>query len=205
MLTSRYHIGSIIAIFIALGIGILVGGTLGQQWMHQTEQNLVAMVMEKYDKQVMENQKLQKQVGSLELMSQSITPILDHKKIIWIRPQSLKNDMLPLIMKSAGADFSEQNSTGFKLLSEGGLNHKQFSSADILIISDPSIADPLKQVVQEWKIGDEGMLPIVIDFSSHQEKLNEPQDIVDFVQYLKHIIEEETNAAVSFYHYPGME
>lgn len=205
MLTSKYHIGSIIAIFIALGIGILMGGTLGQQWMHETEQNLVNLLMEKYDNQVMENQKLQKQIGSLALMNESIAPILDHKKIMWVRPKSLKNDMLPLIMKSAGAEWSEQNSSAIELLSDGGIDSKQFLATDILIISDPTIADPVKQFVQEWDLAGEGIMPIVIDFSSQQGKLSEPQEIVDFVQYLKHIIEEETNAAVSYYHYPGME
>jgi uncharacterized membrane protein YciS (DUF1049 family) len=57
MLSGKYHMGSLIAIFFALGIGILIGGSLGQKWMFQTEQHTLRILMDKYEGKLEENQK----------------------------------------------------------------------------------------------------------------------------------------------------
>ncbi|MEB3103508.1 copper transporter [Ferviditalea candida] len=216
MLTSKYHIASLIAIFIALGIGILLGGTLGQQWMHETEQNLVKILVEKYDRQVSQNQLLQKQIVSLQMMNQS-EPILENKKIVWIRPSSVKNEMLQIIMKSAGADWSEQNAEKLQAYWNAGEADtlQVFWSTetggvpppDIIVISDPKAA----KYAARWYGNDggsaqvSGSVPKVIDMSAYKLELTEPKQIVDFILYLKKIIREESHEAFSYYHYTGVE
>lgn len=207
MLTSKYHIASLIAIFIALGIGILLGGTLGQQWMHETERNLVKILVEKYDRQVSLNQLQQKQIVSLQMMNQSTEPILEHKKIVWIRPSTVKNEMLEVVMKSAGADWTEQNADALEAFWAAETDSGSEPPPDIIVVSDPQAAE----AVANWYGNDNGehsahgSAPKVIDVSANKRQLTEPKQIVDFILYLKKIIREESHETFSYYHYTGVE
>jgi hypothetical protein len=202
LLTTRYHIGSIIAIFVALGIGILIGGTLGQKWMHQTENSIVELLMERYEQQLTFNQLLQKQIGSLQLMNQTVSPIFHHKKIVWIRPQSEKNEVLPLAMKAAGADWVEKNSD--MVFAKSDLDFEN-TLPDIIMISDPEISKRLTVFFDEWRSSGKQFVPKVIDVSSERLDWNKPEDVVNFVLYLKKVIEEESHATIGYYRYPGVE
>jgi hypothetical protein len=107
LLSGKYYMGSLVAIFFALGIGILIGGSLGQKWMFQTEQHTLSILMDKYEGKLEENQKLHKDMNALQLMQQTVAPLLEHKRILWVRPHSLENDMLAQMMISAGVDWVE--------------------------------------------------------------------------------------------------
>lgn len=183
MLTSKYHMSTIIAIFFALGIGILIGGTLGQTWMVQTENRIVDTLMTRYENQISVNQLLQKQLGSLQLMNQTAAPILKNQKVVWIRPNEEHNELLPFVMKSAGVEWIEQ--TSFDSL----------SAPDIILISEPF---KIQQI-------DEQFQSKVIDVHPKSLKFDDPQEAVDFILYLKQITEEDTHAAFGIYRYPGLE
>ncbi len=169
LLSGKYHMGSLIAIFFALGIGILIGGSLGQQWMFQTEQHTLSVLMEKYENQMEENQKLHKDVSSLQLIQQTVVPLIEDKRIVWIRPQSLQNDMLAKMMISAGVDWEEteadswlaDRNTVSSVSGTNGANEVELQEAesdseqtDMIIISDPQQIDVFRRLSSQLKEGD---------------------------------------------------
>lgn len=65
MINLRYHLVSITAIFLALGIGILLGGTIGQSWFSAKHQDFLLSIEEKYDTALKSNNELKQQVKQL--------------------------------------------------------------------------------------------------------------------------------------------
>lgn len=107
MVSGKYHIGSIVAVFFALGVGIVIGGTLGQQWMFQTEQHTVGLLMDKYERQIDENRRLREDEASWLVMQQAIAPVLEDKRVWWVRPEHADNALLPQMMAAAKAQWIE--------------------------------------------------------------------------------------------------
>lgn len=66
MLTTRYHLSTIVAIFFALGIGILLGGSLGQQWLSERQQALVERLEKRYEEVQDRSHQLEKRIGTLQ-------------------------------------------------------------------------------------------------------------------------------------------
>lgn len=48
MISTRYHLFTVISLFLALGIGILIGGSLGQQWLSEKQHVLVDQLERHY-------------------------------------------------------------------------------------------------------------------------------------------------------------
>jgi hypothetical protein len=186
---------TIIAIFFALGIGILIGGTLGQTWVVQTENRIVDMLMARYENQISTNQLLQKQVGSLQLMNnQTSAPILHDHKIMWIRPKDTHNELLPFVMKSAGVDWIELSVDENLKYSDPSFG--SMAIPDIILISEPLL---IQQMAGEFRSK-------LVDVNPKYLEFNEPQEAVDFILYLKEIMEEDDSRAVlGVYRYPGLE
>jgi hypothetical protein len=193
LLTSKYHMSTIIAIFFALGIGILIGGTLGQKWVVQTEDRVVDLLMTRYENQLSLNQLLQKQIGSLQLMSQASAPILQNRKIMWIRPDDLQNELLSFVIRSAGAEWSEQSMAEGITAFDSDLDTS--SAPDIILVSDSGL---LNSIPHE-------MVPKVIQVSPQALRFNSPEEALDFILYLKKISEGETHEVLGIHHYPGLE
>lgn len=181
--------GSIVAIFFALGIGILIGGTLGQQWMFQTEQHTVSLLMDKYEGQLKENHKLQKHLGSLQLMQRTLAPIFENKRILWIKPPLVENEMLAQMMNSAGAVWTETETDSWikRVENSDVMGDKP---PDMIVISDPKAAQLFNTAMQEKELPQPLVTayPQVVDVSAEQLALNEPEQIVDFIIYLKQML-----------------
>ncbi|WP_139489286.1 copper transporter [Brevibacillus dissolubilis] len=65
MIHFRYHLLTIAAIFLALGVGILLGGTAGQSWLAGTQQEFLLSMEQKYDKALKSNSELKQQINQL--------------------------------------------------------------------------------------------------------------------------------------------
>lgn len=65
MVTLRYHIATIIAVFLSLGVGILLGAGTGQQWLYEKEQLLLERLELKYEDAMKSNRMLQQQLQEL--------------------------------------------------------------------------------------------------------------------------------------------
>lgn len=106
MLTTRYHIGSLIAVFLALGIGLVVGGTLGRGWVNEAEERVVGMLSSRYEEQQAENLELRRRLESLRLIGKQVSP-LQGRDIVWINQTGESNDLLAYAVESLGANWQE--------------------------------------------------------------------------------------------------
>ncbi|WP_054949534.1 copper transporter [Numidum massiliense] len=61
MISTRYHLFTVMAIFLSLGVGILLGGSLGQKWLSEQKQSLMAQLERRYEEQVTRNRQLVKE------------------------------------------------------------------------------------------------------------------------------------------------
>jgi hypothetical protein len=208
VLSTKYHIASVMAIFFALGLGILIGGTLGQKWMNEAEHNVVDMLMEKVEEQATLNRELQKQMGSLQLMYRQIDPILQRKKILWVRPETEKNNMLSFMLQAVGAEWIEEYTV--RKNEEHSLKQMFTLGAwpDIILTSDESTKSKISnELMTSAGESPPDRFPVVIDVSKHYPDLNDPEALVHFMMYLRQITESEAEqrATVDYYSDPGVE
>ncbi|MEW9669637.1 copper transporter [Ammoniphilus sp. 3BR4] len=114
MITLRYHIISISAVFLSLGLGIILGGSIGQNWINEKQQTLLLSLEEKYDQAVESNKELQEQIHDLSLrieqsnqefsafVSNGYLSVLEGKIIgIW-KPKEADVSQLEQLLHSAG-------------------------------------------------------------------------------------------------------
>jgi len=67
MITLRYHFLTITAIFLSLGLGIILGGSIGQHWIYEKQQSLIIGLEKKYDKALQSNEELKHQLHELTM------------------------------------------------------------------------------------------------------------------------------------------
>ncbi|MDR5001132.1 MULTISPECIES: copper transporter [Brevibacillus] len=65
MISFRHHLITLAAVFIALGVGILLGGTAGHPWFSQGAQEILLKMEAKYDRALKSNQDLKQQINRL--------------------------------------------------------------------------------------------------------------------------------------------
>ena len=65
MIHFRYHLLSLVAVFSALGVGILLGGTVGQPWLQQGEREVLARMEAMYDRALKSNNEMKQQMSRL--------------------------------------------------------------------------------------------------------------------------------------------
>lgn len=114
MVHFRYHLITIAAIFLALGLGILLGGTVGQTWFAYTEKGFLSSMELKYDKALKSNNELKQQVQALivqversneevfHLMAIRYAEALQGQKVfVWHAPEE-SIDLLTRVMDKVG-------------------------------------------------------------------------------------------------------
>ena len=122
MLTHRYYITTIVAILLFLSLGILIGGTLGQQWINEKQQSLISHFENKTEELQKSNKALEKENEELALdyqqlkddyqflFGKSITSILDGKQVLWLNhTEEDEFEALKGTIKNAGAILFEAN------------------------------------------------------------------------------------------------
>jgi hypothetical protein len=117
MIHIRYHLITIAAIFLALGIGILLGGTAGQSWFAHTEKEFLSSMEAKYDKALKSNNELKQQVNQLiiqversneeviHLMAARYAEDLQGQRVYVWYPREMNIDILKRILQSVGVDM----------------------------------------------------------------------------------------------------
>lgn len=212
MLSARYHIATIIAIFLSLGVGIIIGGTFGQKWAMQAENSIVGTLTDRYEMMLAENQTMKKKIGSLELYLKTVLPSSDSKVVWWYKTPQQNSDLLAMVLNAAGVNWVEKDiGTAPLLQMKVGEPHP-----DYILVTDPI----LKKTVEEQLAalsdvsddhehhGEGESMPRLIDVSQDMISWNEPEAIVEFMIYMKQLVEEESYAAmepIGIRHRSGME
>ncbi len=118
MLTTRYHLSTIVAIFFALGIGILVGGSLGQQWLSERQQALVERLEKRYEEVRDRSRQLEKRIALLqselmeerrqnrELLKAAVKDQLTGRRILLLGGDRKAAESLSEIIRWAGGSVS---------------------------------------------------------------------------------------------------
>jgi hypothetical protein len=215
MMTFRYHFGTIIAIFLALGLGIVIGGTLGQSWISSTQHEMFQILAKKYDESNHQNNEMQKQMTALSkelelatgqfatLLTRTMDPVLQGKNIVWIHDGSVDDSLLTLVIQSAGGKLEEVTHP----LVDWNEWYRLSKQADIVLISDEQIVSQWS----EWKPQMDGdIVPVVLLKSSNSVKtdplqsprfitagldLTQPDSLIQFVQILRSIMEKKEGGA----------
>jgi len=116
MIHIRYHLISVAAIFLALGIGILLGGTAGRSWFAVKEQEFLSSMEAKYDKALKSNNELKQQLHQLivqieqsnqeviHLMAVRYAEDLQGKKVYVWHPEEMRIDPLKRTLLSVGVE-----------------------------------------------------------------------------------------------------
>ncbi len=202
MLSARYHIATIIAIFLSLGVGIVIGGTLGQKWAVQAENSIVEMLTNRYEMMLAENQAMKKQLGSLELFLKTVSPATQSKLVWWYRTPHPHEDLLVMVLNAAGVEWVEKQIT--EEIRPALLGERQ---PDYVLVTDPAVKQLIEEQLQAFA-GSAGRIPQLIDATGHAAQLTDPNKIVEFMLYMKQLVEEEAYAAAQSRHlsdHPGME
>lgn len=116
MIPFRYHLLSLAAVFFALGVGILLGGTAGHSWFAWGEREVLAKMEAKYDRAVKSNNELRQQMNRLlleverseeevtHLMAMRYSPDLSGNKVfVWHEP-GMKLTSVTRLLESTGVD-----------------------------------------------------------------------------------------------------
>lgn len=117
MIHFRYHLLSLIAVFFALGVGILLGGTAGQNWFALGEKEVLTRMEEKYDRALKSNNELKQQMRQLlkemeqsnqdviHLMAMRYANDLQGKRVyLWQQPD-LQLGQISQVMESVGIEL----------------------------------------------------------------------------------------------------
>jgi len=209
MLSARYHIATIIAIFLSLGIGIVIGGTLGQRWAVQAENTIVDMLTDRYEMMLAENQVMKKQIGSLELFLKTVSPSVQNKIVWWLKHPEHDEESLAMVLHAAGVrwvekDVSEYSPYAFKVGE---------TQPDYILVTDPAVKHQIEEqlrarIDEDPSVMESRAWPQLIDVSERTDQLTEPDKIVEFMLYMKQLVEEEAYAATNamdLRHHAGME
>jgi hypothetical protein len=117
MIHIRYHLITVAAIFLALGIGILLGGTAGQSWFALKEQEFLSSMEAKYDKALKSNNELKQRLNQLivqieqsnqeviHLMAVRYAEDLQGKKVYVWHPEEMRIDPLKRTLYTVGVEL----------------------------------------------------------------------------------------------------
>lgn len=199
MITSKYYIATLVSIFLALGIGLLIGGTMGQHWSVQAEDKVVTMLMDKYKEEAEQNVLNKRLIRAFTEMHQRQYPALKGKEVVWIG-NGKEVETLPFMLEAAGASWRKAPSA-LPLSYEEMCSESQ--CPDFIIVADDKIWDQLAVSANRWSKASSGLRVIHID--DHVHAFDQPPSIQAFMHFINQLSEEHAHEAIRFYHYSGVE
>lgn len=170
---------TIVAIFLSLGLGIILGGSIGQNWIHEKQQTLLVGLEEKYDQALQSNALLQNQIQELSqriqqaneefsmFVSNGYSTDLKEKKIgLWLPPGSRDDPFTPFLQ-----------SVGMKVVSLGEQGPLTTDSYPIVFVGDE---------MPPWATE----LPIGLTLQMEKDQLT-PAEQWELLQRIQHIYKEK--------------
>jgi len=114
----RYHIMTLTAVFLALGLGLLLGGTLGEEVIVKEQVQLLQRLEERYTQVKSDNVKLQQQTTELSTQNKALTGVMSKVGGHYVRDRLIgrsiallnaeAGDLRPLLntLEQAGANVT---------------------------------------------------------------------------------------------------
>lgn len=208
LITNRYYIITIIALFLSLSLGILIGGTLGQQWINSSQQKLISYYEEKVEKLTIEKNELMKLNNELhtnneiiikdyqKLFNSSITDVISGTKILWINDSDYSYKNLQSTIELAGGEIEVLTNDWLAFNQEFNKNNILTSDYDVILFfqnnkeSNANLMGVFDYKVPVVYVTDEkGSLKSDIQNSEIAfESLNEHYE---FIIFLKNLLQEK--------------
>lgn len=175
VISTRYHLMTVISIFFALGIGILLGGSLGQQWLSEQQQTLINQLERHYDKQLAHNRELSANIKKVrqayeeekrktdELLRLTVGQSLNNRYFIVFSADQERGERLKEMIQWAGGQARTLNSLKYLSVDADGviLMGDEFTdqvNADVLrdlqLLYQVPVVVHTTEPVREWGIDD---------------------------------------------------
>lgn len=114
MITFRYHVITVIAIFLSLGIGIFIGGSIGQQWLNEKQMDILHRLETKYEEALNRNKMMQERLNRvshemakanddfLNILVQKFEPTLKGRDVLFLGARTEQTEPLENLLQSIG-------------------------------------------------------------------------------------------------------
>ncbi len=201
LISNKYYVTTIIAIFLSLSIGILIGGTLGQQWININQQKLITY----YEQKSKELQKLNEDLANeysiltnnyqktrnelYTLYTKSISNTLTNKQFLFVSAVSLNNNSIRDSIELAGGNIIEMDSN-MKFSSDGLYQNTDIKNYDaIILFTEDNESNDNYQWLETYQI------PIMYIKEDQLKELNNLESFTEnyrFINYLRNIFQEQT-------------
>lgn len=216
LITNKYYITTIIAIFLSLSLGILIGGTLGQQWINNNQQKLVSYFKAKSEELQKTNQDLEKKNDELLssyqslkddfqiLFTKSISHTIDGRKLLWINSTNEDFESIKRSIKIAGGIIYELDHEISTVVMKGSSFSMNASKQYDAIIFVPENNEQLKESQQLAQYGipviymanqsNEWIEKLDLEAEVYEQKINIESfnDQYQFITFLKNLFEEKS-------------
>lgn len=208
LITNRYYIITIIALFLSLSLGILIGGTLGQQWINNSQQKLITYYEEKIEKLTIEKNELIKLNSELntnneiiimdyqKLFNNSITDLISGTKILWINDSDYSYKNLQSTIELAGGEIEVLTNDWLAFNQEFNKNNILTSDYDVIIFfqnnmdNNTNLIGAIDYKVPVVYVTDEkGSLKN--DFQNSDVGFKSQNEHYEFIIFLKNLLQEK--------------
>lgn len=208
MITNRYYIITIIALFLSLTLGILIGGTLGQQWINNSQQKLISYYEEKVEKLTIEKNELMKLNNQLntnneiiindyqKLFDSSIADIISGTKILWVNDSDYSYKNLQRTVELAGAEIEVLTNDRLAFNQEFNKNNILMSDFDVILFfqndqeSDTNIKSAFDYKIPVVYVNDE-KAGLKSDFNNNEVGFESLNKHYEFITFLKNLLQEK--------------
>ncbi|WP_164931672.1 copper transporter [Longirhabdus pacifica] len=194
MISPRYHFLTIVALFLALSIGIFIGGTFGSTWMDVTEQAIFDKLLDKYEQQLEINKSVTYKMDILQNVNRQLEYGLKNKTIAYVSSQNKSYDEL----------LGELTSLfGVKWVNWSELDPSSDSDIDVLIVNDDQF-----EILSHME--DPTQLSTIVRLGT-EKPWDTPEEMAQFMIFLSKLLEEKEDEplteakVVDFNYYPSME
>ncbi len=215
MLSNRYQLSIIAAVFFALGIGILLGGTLGGQWLNNRQQALLTHLEKRFSEEHLGRQKLEVEVAKLR---KDIIKEKEQSKLL--TQQLIKDQLENRSILLVGGDHRLQQSVEEAISWAGGQATRYHPNRSIPETFDAVIflADTTKDFQQKAKVLNDLHLvyhaPVIVQTSvqevswqqefhsntySYFGELSNPLDSVKLIQTVRRAIINEKEPEYAYH------
>lgn len=217
MLSNRFQLSIIAAVFFALGIGILLGGTLGGQWLNNRQQVLVNRLEKRFSQEHQYRRDLEKKVAQLR------SAMDERKKQNQLLTQQLiKNQLNDRYILLVGGDDNLQRIVEQRISWAGGKAVRaSFSKGipeayDAVIFLSDSVRDrnQKKDVLNDLRLAYQA--PVIVHMTAQEilwqrdwdagthsfvGQISEPLQSIQFIQTVQEAITKEKEPDYAFIHY----
>lgn len=202
VVTLRYHISTIIAVFVALGLGLVIGGTIGQGLLQDAQGQLLQGLHTRYKELAVQHELLQGELHSYHELTRQLAPEMNGMRIVWQGERDPQADQLIQRLRQLGAIVSI----------EGDAVHPSSPwepEPDLLLVAGAAQTDPLAVAMSshaDEPSADPNKKIPVLDMRAHRFNGSVPENTARLIRLMQEtLMEKEAPHAASVSHYSGME